>query len=202
MKRLCLMLVVTIALTLVSTSAGAAPRTPVDPGMMQPTLNPTFTWTCWRMDAKTLCDGERHDTWVGLDTGIPCAGGTIYSTGTDDRTLRRWGDTDGLALHTHGTTNIRETLSLSPDMTGTTAQVSGHFSERFLYGTPGDLSTRVTIQSGLDIAVVIPGRGLVMHDVGTKSFDIEGNVLSAHGPHELLDDFDAAFAKVCEALQG
>jgi hypothetical protein len=41
-----------------------------------------------------------------------------------------------------------------------------------------------------------------MHDVGVKSFDIEGNVLFAHGQHEVLDDFDAAFAKVCEALQG
>ena len=154
------------------------------------------------MDAKTLCDSERHDNWEAFDTGIPCAGGNIDSTGTDDRTLRRWGDADGLALHSHGTANIRETLSLSPDMTGTTARASGHFSERFLYGTPGDFSTRVSIRSGIDIAVVIPGQGLVMHDVGTTALDIEGNVLFAHGQHAVLDDFEAAFAKVCEALQG
>lgn len=50
--------------------------------------------------------------------------------------------------------------------------------------------------------MVVPGTGLDIHDVGVKSFDIEGNVLFAHGQHEVLDDFDAAFAKVCEALQG
>jgi hypothetical protein len=41
-----------------------------------------------------------------------------------------------------------------------------------------------------------------MHDVGVKSFDIEDNVLFAHGPHEVLDDFEAAFDDVCDALQG
>jgi hypothetical protein len=41
-----------------------------------------------------------------------------------------------------------------------------------------------------------------MHDVGVKSFDIEDDVLFARGPHEVLDDFEAAIDKVCDALQG
>jgi hypothetical protein len=180
-------------------AADATGRAPVDPSIMQPALNPTFTWTCWRMDDKTMCDGERHYSWTAVDTGIPCAGGTIYSTGTDDRFLRRWGDTAGLALHSHGVADIRETLALNPEMTGTTARANARFSQRFTYGVPGDASTRVEFFSGFDVTVVLPGAGLVMHDVGVKSIDIEGNVLFAHGQHE-LDDFDAAFAKVCDAL--
>jgi hypothetical protein len=199
MKRLLLTFLATIPLVL---PAAVAARTPVDPSIMQPPLNPTFDWTCWRMDDKTVCDGERHLSWTAADTGLPCPGATIYSTGTDDRFLRRWGDAQGLALHSHAVADIRETLALNPDMTGTTARGIGHFSERFTYAVPGDQSTRVVAQSGVDVSVVIPQTGLVIHDVGVKSFDIDDNVLFAHGQHEVLDDFDAAFAKVCDALQG
>ena len=201
-RRLYLFVLILAAMLGLPATAGAAGRTPVDPSIMQPALNPTFTWSCWRMDDKTMCDGERHDSWTALDTGLPCAGGTVYSTGTDDRSLRRWGDAEGLALHSHGVADTREILSLTPGMTGTTAQAFGHFSQRFSYGVPGDASTRVEVFSGNDVTVVLPGTGLVMHDVGVKSFDIEGNVLFAHGQHEVLDDFEAAFAKVCDALQG
>ena len=201
MRRLLLTLLATMVLLVPAAAASAAGRTPVDPSIMQPALNPAFTWTCWRMDDKTMCDGEFHDSWTASDIGVPCAGGTIYSTGTQDQTLRRWGDAEGLALHTHGHGDIGETLALNPEMTGTTARLSAHFSQRFLYGVPGDVSTRVEVVSGNDITVVVPGTGLVMHDVGVKAFDIEGNLLFAHGQHEALD-FDAAFAKVCDALQG
>jgi len=202
MKRLLLTILATIPLLVPTGAAGATGRTPVDPALMQPPLNPTFTWTCWRMDDKTVCDGERHVGWTAADTGLPCAGGTIHSTATDDRFLRRWGDAYGRALHSHAVADIRETFALNPEMTGTTARAMGHFSERFSYATPGDQATRVVVQSGADVTVVVPGTGLVMHDVGVKSFDIDDNVLFAHGPHEVLDDFDAAFGKVCDALQG
>ena len=131
MRRL-LLAPLTIVILLVSAAAAdAIGRTSVDPSIMQPALNPTFTWTCWRMDDRTICDGERHNSWTAVDTGIPCAGGTIYSTGTDDRFVRRWGDAEGLALHSHGVADIRETFSLNPEMTGMTAQAFGHFSQRF-----------------------------------------------------------------------
>jgi len=202
LRRLLLTILAAIPLLAPATAAGATGRTPVDPSIMRPALNPTFDWTCWRMDDKTMCDGERHNSWTALDTGLSCAGGTIYTAGTDDRFLRRWGDAEGLSLHSHGVADSRETLTLNPEMTGTTAEAFGHFSQRFSYGIPGDASTRVEVFSGNDVTVVVPGTGLVMHDVGVKSFDIEDNVLFAHGPHEVLDDPDAAFAKVCDALQG
>ena len=189
-------------LMLAGTPASASERTPVDPSIMQPALNPTFTWECWRVDDKTVCDGERHLSWTAADTGLPCAAGPIYSTGTDDRFLRRWGDAAGRALHSHAVANISETLALSPDGTGRTASAVGYFSQRFTYAVPGDQSTRVEVLSGNDVTVVVPGTGLVIHDVGVKSFDIDDNVLFAHGPHDVLEDFGAAFVKVCDALQG
>ena len=189
-------------LILAGTPASASARTPVDPSIMQPALNPTFTWECWRVDDKTVCDGERHLSWTAADTGLHCAAGTVYSTGTDDRFLRRWGDAEGRALHSHGVANVSETLALNPDGTGRTGSAVGRFSQRFSYAVPGDLSTRVEVFSGSDVSVVVPGTGLVLHDVGVKSFDIDDNVLFAHGPHELLEDFDGAFAKVCDAFQG
>lgn len=87
-------------------------------------------------------------------------------------------------------------------MTGTTARAFGHFSQRFTYGVPGDASTRVEVFSGTTSPWWSPEPGWSYTTWGVKSFDIEGNVLFAHGQHEVLDDFDAAFAKVCEALQG
>ena len=202
MKRALATLSAAIAVLATPAAAGADGRSAVDPASMQPPLNPTFQWSCWRTNGGTLCDGERHLAWTAVDTGLPCQGGTIYSTGTDDRTLRRWGDATGRALHSHGVADIRETLSSSAEMSEPTAQSFGHFSERFSYAVPGDLATRVVIQSGNDVTVVMPGAGLVLHDVGVKAFDIDGNVLFAHGQHPVVEDFDAAFAKVCAALHG
>jgi hypothetical protein len=201
-RRLATAVAAVCLLILAGTPASASGRTPVDPSIMQPALNPTFTWECWRVDDKTVCDGERHLSWTAADTGLPCAGGSVYSTGTDDRFLRRSGDAAGRALHSHGVANISETLALNPDGTGRTGSALGYFSQRFTYAVPGDQSTRVEVLSGNDVTVVVPGTGLALHDVGVKSFDIDDNVLFAHGPHPLLEDADAAFAKVCDALQG
>lgn len=202
MKRFLITFLATIPLLLPATAGAATGTTPVDPSIMQPPLEDNFTWRCWRIDHQTVCDGERHDSWMAADTGLPCPGATIYSTATDDRSGRRWGDADGRALHEHFVADIKETLALDPEMTGTTAQGIGRFSLGVSFAVPGDLSTRVVVQSGSDATVVIPGTGLVIHDVGVKAFDIDENVVFAHGQHEVLDDFDGAFAKVCDALGG
>ena len=60
----------------------------------------------------------------------------------------------------------------------------------------GGASLSVT---GIDVTVTGAGVGLVIHDVGIKAFDIEDNVLLAHGPHPVLDDPDA-FAKLCDSF--
>lgn len=155
MRRLRLMLLATMVLLVPAAAASAAGRTPVDPSIMQPALNPDFTWTCWRMDNKTICDGELHASWTASDIGIPCAGGT--ATQPEPRPVtapvgRRRGP--GPA-HPRARRHQR-TLALNPEMTGTTARLTAHFSQRFLYGVPADASTRVEVLSGNDITVVVP----------------------------------------------
>jgi hypothetical protein len=155
LRRLVTAVAAVCLLILEGNPASASKRTPVDPSIMQPALNPTFMWECWRVDDTTVCDGERHLSWTAADTGLPCVAGPIYSTGTDDRFLRRWGDAEGRALHSHGVANISETLALNPDGPGRTASSAGHFSQRFTYAVPGDQSTRVEVLSGSDVTVVV-----------------------------------------------
>jgi hypothetical protein len=202
MRRPVLTLIATALALSPATTANAGAHGTVDPAIMQPPLNPTFTWTCSRSGPGFICDGVRHDSWTAEPTDLPCSAGTIYSTATDDRRLRRWSDAQGRALHSHSVAQIDETLSLDPQLNGITARADGHFSERFLYAVPGELSSRTVIQSGIDVTVTMPGNGLVMHDVGVKAFDIEDNLLWAHGQHDLFPSFEAGFAKVCDALQG
>ena len=173
----------------------------VDPGLMQPALNDSFgPWECWRTGGGTVCDGARDLSWAGAETGLVCDGAMVYSTGTDSRTQRRFGDESGLALRTLQHVDIRETLSLSADGTGPTLRGLAHFQEHFEYPIPGDLSSRTDTYTGVDVHITGPGVGLVVHDVGLKTFDIDDNVLAAHGPHPILEDFEGTFAQICDAF--
>ena len=133
-------------------------------------------------------------------TFLECDGRPVYSTGTDVRTLRRYGDADGLGLWSKSHAMIDEVLTMQPDGSGPAITGFARFEQRFEYGVPGDLSTRTERYAGIDVHVTAPGLGLILHDIGVKTFDIDGNVLLAHGPHPLLADFDAAFQLVCDAF--
>jgi hypothetical protein len=173
----------------------------VDPALMQPPLNATFgPWQCWQTGTGITCAGERSLAWQGVETGFVCDGRPVYTTGTDVRSQRRYGDAAGLALRTMQHVDIRETLTLSPDGSGPALAGTAHFEEQFHYLVPGDLASRTDRSSGLDVHVTGPGVGLVIHDVGLKTFDIDDNILLAHGPHPLLADFEGAFAKLCAAF--
>jgi hypothetical protein len=47
---------------------------------------------------------------------------------------------------------------------------------------------------------ILPGYGFVLHDTGTKMFDIDDNLLIAHGQHPVVWDFEGTFAKLCDAF--
>ena len=128
----------------------------------------------------------------GVDAAAPDRHRQPYSA-----TFRRRA---GLALRTLQHVDIRETLSLSADGTGPTLRGLAHFEEHFEYPIPGDLSSRTDTYTGLDLHVTGPGVGLVVHDVGLKTFDIDDNVLAAHGPHPILEDFEGTFAQLCDAF--
>jgi hypothetical protein len=200
-RKLMIILVGTLAL-LVPANASAGQPDSVDPAIMQPSLNASFgPWDCWRTGTGIVCDGARTLAWEGAETGFICEGRPVYSTGTDERTQRRFGDEAGLALRTIQRVSIRETLSLSADGSGPSLQGVGQFTERFEYLIAGDLSSRTDTFTGIDVRVTGAGVGLVIHEVGIKSFDIDDNVLLVHGPHPVLDDFEGSFAKLCDAFE-
>lgn len=174
----------------------------VDPGLMQPALNASFgPWECWRTGTGITCEGQRTLAAVGLETFFVCDGRPVYTNEVDTRTQRRYGDANGLALKTVAHVDIRGILGFASDLSGPNLTGRGIFQETYYYIVPGDLSTRTDRYTGLDVRITGPGVGLVVHDVGVKTFDIDDNVLFMHGPHPVVEDFESAFAGVCPALK-
>jgi hypothetical protein len=191
-----------VALALIAPgTATAGERDKVDPAIMQPVLNPDYApWDCWRNGAGITCQGQSVQSYSNIETPLVCDGKAMYVTGTDVRSLDRHGDADGLALWTTGHEMFDETWTLQPDGSGPALHASGRFESMFLYSTPGDRSTRTERQAGITLMVDGPGVGLVFHNVGVWTQDIDGNPLLVHGPHPLIDDFLGTFGKVCDAF--
>ena len=202
MKRTLIGLAV-LALALSAPAAVAAGRgESVDPALMQPPLNESFgPWECWRTGTGITCEGHRTLTAVGAETGFVCDGQPVYTNEVDVRTQHRYGDENGLALKTIQHVDIRGVLGFEQDLSGPNLAGRGIFQETFEYAVPGDLSTRTDRYTGLDVKLIGPGVGLVVHDVGIKTYDIEDNLLFAKGPHPVAEDFESAFAGVCPALE-
>jgi hypothetical protein len=175
----------------------------VDPALMQPPLNPTFgPWECWRTGTGITCEGQRTLTAVGAESLFVCDGRPVYTNEVDTQTQRRYGDENGLALKTVAHADIRGILGFEPDLSGPNLTGRGIYQQTYYYIVPGDLSSRTVRYTGIDVRITGPGVGLVVHDVGVKTFDIDDNVLFAHGPHPLVEeDFESAFAGVCPALE-
>ena len=97
--------------------------------------------------------------------------------------------------------NIKGVLGLEPDLSGPNLNTVGLFQETYRYAVPGDLSTRTDRYTGLDVQLIGPGVGLVVHDVGIKTFDIDDNVLFAKVRIPSWRTSRAAFVGVCPALE-
>jgi hypothetical protein len=196
-------LLLALAMVLATTVGVSAGRPDaVDPNLMTPPLNPSFDWECWRTGAGIVCDGERTTTYTGAEA-IPCPDGTwIYATGSAHDTLRRVGDADGRALSTLGTTRIDDWLSRSPAFDGIVGRARGIWTDAYDYPVPGELASRTVTRRGVEVVLTVPGRGVVVLEAGIKSWDIDDNILFAHGPHPLIDDIESATASACDALAG
>ena len=195
------MLLGMLLVLLVPSSVAAGRPDGVDPSIAQPPLNDSFgPWECWSTGAGITCQGERSLSWTNEPTFLECDGRRVYATGTDVATLTRHGDPDGLALWSRQHIAIEETWTLQPDGSGPAVRAYGRMSQTYDYGVPGDISTRTQRYNGVDVQVTAPSVGLIVHDNGIKVFDIEDNIVLAHGPHPLLVDFGAAFDRVCDAF--
>jgi hypothetical protein len=195
---------VAAALLTLITAVGASAGQPdtVDPALMSPPLNPSFTWECWRAGDRIICDGERTTTYEAQEAPIPCDDGWVYATGIARDSLRRVGDAEGRALTTLGTTRIDDSLSLTPAFDGVVASAHSSWTDLYDYQVPGDLASRTVTRRGVELILTIPGEGNLVLDAGIKAWDIDDNLLFARGPHDLLDDIDGAVTRLCDALAG
>jgi hypothetical protein len=202
MRRTIVVLLGCVAVLAAPASALAGRSESVDPALMQPALNPAYApWECWTTGTGITCNGEFDESWVNqVWPDAECDGRLIYSTGGQHRTLTRHGDADGRAMWSKAHVEIKDELSMQPDGSGPTMRAVGLFEESFAYSIPGDASTRTDRYTGLDVSITAPGYGLVLRDAGVKTFDIDDNVLLRHGPHPVVDDFDAAMQNVCDAF--
>ena len=126
-------------------------------------------------------------------------GRTVYDTWTDERTLRRHGDAQGLALWSTSHLMLSDTMSLRPDGSGPTLHGIGHLEESFAYLVPGDLSTRPIATPGW-MSRHGPGHRARVARRGREDVRHRRQRVLAHGPHPLLVDFEGALQKVCDAF--
>jgi hypothetical protein len=176
-------LIATAAAAAVASLVLAAPALAgaiVDPGTLQP-VPPNAT--CRDDGRQIICDTFLEEISVNApitDFDLPC--GTIYETSYYRGDGTRW-YVDRLAVKRHVAASLDGTWSLSPTGAGPTVRISGYYSVKSVWTTPGDNSTLVEYQtSGSDFKVSAPGFGVILHDAGLTYADGTHHGVSAQIP--------------------
>lgn len=200
---------VAAALSLVATVAPVAQaKSPhqVDPASLTPALNPDFApWSCAEVGTGITCQGETDGSFVE-PTGLFCAGGEVWAQGTDHQRMTRWHTADGRATRTVVHLDFPgDVFSYSPDGSGPTFTISGHWNRHYTYAVPGDVATRTLTEVGSIWLGRPGGGGVAFRDSGTVTYvpgaDFE-EVAVAHGAHDVLSDPGVVDAAICAALDG
>ena len=192
MRKLALAVTPVIALLVLAAPAFAGSI--VDPNTLQP-VPPNAT--CRDNGQQIICDTfleESGENEPIADFDLPC--GTIYETFSYRGDGTRW-YVDRLAVKRHVESSLDGTWSLSPTGAGPTVKISGHWSVKTVWTTPGDDSTLVEYHSsGNDFKVSAPGYGVILHDAGLTYADGTHHGVSAQFPPFTPD----VAATLCAAL--
>lgn len=185
-------------------SAGARHVTDVDPLSLTPALNPSFSWGCVRTGSGISCHGDRQTAYGPEPAGFDCDGRPVYVSGRGEDRATRWHTAEGLATRTVVHRSFPEDrLTLTADGSGPAVISRQHWTQHYDYGVPGDVTTRVLVETGQVLMVHGPdGAGKVFQLTGLTEFapgqDFE-TVVSSHG----ADDFAAGrdfVGEACDAL--
>ena len=131
-------------------SAGAL----VDPSTLTP---PPPNATCRAAGNQVICDTFVVEDLVNEPVfDLPC--GTVYETSHYRGDGTRW-YVNGLVVRRHVAMSLDGSWSLSPEGTGPTVKISGGWSGKTIWTTPGDTDTAVETQSGSDFKASAPGAG-------------------------------------------
>jgi len=202
-KRL-LVLVTTCALGLgAPITAMAGQPNKVDPAVMEPALNPAFApWDCWRIANGIICEAAVSGSYSGLEVDfLACDAGPVYSAGSFTSTARRVGDGQGRALKTTFRESYLEWFTADPDGSGLALKSTGHRHNVFAYAVAGDPSTATLSTIGVEIRVTGPGLGVLLQDVGYRTWDSEGNLVKLAGSHITAESFSDSHDEICTAFE-
>ena len=189
-----------------SSVAGAQSPPEVDPALMVPTLNPDVApWTCFETGDGVICKGSSHESYTNEPFGLQCDGQDVYITGRFDQRWTRWHTADGLATKTSvHMASPDDTFSLTPTGDGPSLTISGHFNWHFVYGVPGDPSSRTLTEVGaIYLGRSSAGGPLLLHDAGEVTFAPGAEfevVASSGGIHDAYSDPAAIDRIICDAL--
>lgn len=175
-----LLAIVALAVASFVLAAPALAGAIVDPNTLQP-VPPNAT--CRDDGRQIICDTFLEEVAVNepiADFDLPC--GTIYETRYYRGDGTRW-YVDHLAVKRHVASSLDGTWSLSPTGAGPTVRISGYYSVKSVWTTPGDNSTLVEYQtSGSDFKISAPGFGVILHDAGFTYADGTHHGLSGQIP--------------------
>jgi hypothetical protein len=132
---------------------------------------------------------------------LACDAAPVYSSGTYTSVARRVGDADGRALITTFRDSYVEWFSADPEGSGPQLRSTGKLKRVFEYGVAGDPSTVSESMIGVEIRVTGQGVGVVMRDVGVRTWDSEGNLVKSAGSHITFESFGESHAKICSVFE-
>jgi hypothetical protein len=151
--------------------------------------------TCHTTGQGTICQGTFTNGDENADIGLSCGSFPILETSTGEARFTIFFNQAGNATEGIFHTSVEGTLS-NP-VTGTSVHESGSGTTTDMFATPGDFSTITSTLTGQVFKVILPGSGILVHDMGIVTFAPDGTITFEGGPHQVLPN---QLQKLCAAL--
>lgn len=151
--------------------------------------------TCNTTGNGTICQGTQTDADENANIGLSCGSFPILETATFAFRFTIFYNPAGNVTEGIFHTSVEGTLSNPVTGTSVSEVESGTTTDTF--AIPGDFSTVTSTQTGQVLKVILPGSGILVHDVGIVTFSPDGTITFEGGPHQWLHN---DLQKLCAAL--
>ena len=151
--------------------------------------------TCNTTGQGTICQGTFTNADENTDIGLSCGSFPILETATFAFRFTIFSNQAGNPTEGIFHTSVEGTLSNPVTGTSVSEVESGTTTDTF--ATPADFSTVTSTQTGQVFKVILPGSGILVHDVGIVTFAPDGTIAFEGGPHQVLHN---NLQKLCAAL--
>lgn len=132
---------------------------------------------CHATGSGTICHGTSTSEFSA--SGVSCGAFEIIQSADVTTRATLFYNQDGNA--TRWTLHNDEVGTFANSVTGASVPFTGHFTQTFVFVTPGDFSSVTITTTGLVDKVTLPGEGVVLHDAG-KVVVSQGQIVFQSGP--------------------